>query len=249
MSPATGGAPLRGRWIVTTRDEQGELERLLAAAGAELVHMPLIEIVEPDDGGAALEAALSSLDEVDWAVVTSRHGARRVGAALARHPQIRLAAVGTRTAAEVSGLAGRPVDVVPARQTAEGLLAVMPPAQDGESLLLAQADRAGTSLADGLARLGYAVRSVVAYRTLLRHPPPPEQSRALAADAVAFASGSAARAWAEAIGVDTPPCVVAIGPTTAGVARAAGLQVTHVAADHSVEGLFRAIAAALSNRP
>ena len=63
----------------------------------------------------------------------------------------------------------------------------------------------------------------------------------MGADAVAFASGSAAQAWHEAIGTETPAVVVAIGPTTEGAARAYGLTVTHVAEEHSVEGLVQAV--------
>ena len=48
--------PLHGRRVVTTRDEPGELDRLLAEAGADVVHVPLIEIAEPEDDGAELRA-------------------------------------------------------------------------------------------------------------------------------------------------------------------------------------------------
>ena len=60
-----------------------------------------------------------------------------------------------------------------------------------------------------------------------------------------FASGSAARAWVDVFGTTTPPVVVAIGPQTAAHARAAGIDVTVVAGDHSVVGLGDALADAL----
>jgi uroporphyrinogen-III synthase len=238
--------PLHGRRVVTTRDEPGELDRLLAAAGADVVHVPLIEIADPLDGGAELQAVLQVLDDVDWVVVTSHHGSTRVGAALARHPHVRTAAVGTRSAAELERLAGRPVDVVPARQTASDLLEAMPREGNGQVVVVANADRADPALAVGLSGLGYRVRPVVAYRTLARRPSAEERSAAVSADAVAFASGSAAQAWHDAIGTETPSVVVAIGPTTAGAARACGLDVTHVAEEHSVEGLVEAVTAALA---
>ena len=89
------------------------------------------------------------------------------------------------------------------------------------------------------------MRPVVAYRTLARTPSAEQRAAAVGADAVAFASGSAAQAWHEAIGTETPAVVVAIGPTTEGAARACGLRVTHVAEEHSVEGLVNAVIAAL----
>jgi uroporphyrinogen-III synthase len=240
------GSPLRGRRVVTTRDEPGELDRLLAEAGAEVVHVPLIEIADPLDGGAELRAVLGALDAVEWVVVTSHHGATRVGAALARHPGVRTAAVGTRTAAELERLAGRPVDVMPARQTAADLLEAMPRDGNGKVAVVAHANRADPALAVGLSALGYRVRPVVAYRTLARTPSPHELAAAVGADAVAFASGSAAQAWHAAIGHATPAVVVAIGPTTEGAARACGLDVTHVAEDNSVPGLVAAVIAALA---
>jgi uroporphyrinogen-III synthase len=241
-------APLHGRRVVTTRDEPGELDRLLAAAGADVVYVPLIEVADPLDGGAELRAVLQMLGDADWVVVTSHHGATRVGAALARHPHVRTAAVGTRTAAELARLAGRPVDVVPWRQTAADLLEAMPPDGKGEVVVVAHADRADPALAVGLSGLGYRVRPVVAYRTLARTPSAEERASAVDADAVAFASGSAAQAWYDAIGTETPAVVVAIGPTTEGAARACGLNVTHVAQDHSVQGLVQTVIEALAPR-
>ena len=243
---AAGRGPLAGRRVVTTRAEPGTLDELLAALGADVVHVPLVETAEPADGGASLTAALAQLDTFDWLVVTSRHGARRVGEA-ARTSAIRTAAVGTATAAELSARTGRPVDVVPARQTAADLVEVFPDAPG--RVLVAQADIAEPTLVDGLRSRGHTVVAVTAYATRSRVPAPDEIAAAVAADAVAFASGSAARAWAAAIGATTPPVVAAIGPTTAAAAARAGLKVTDVAADHSVSGLAAVLAARLSSRP
>ncbi len=236
---------LLGRTVVTTRPEPGRLDALLGEAGVTVVHVPLIEIADVDDG-AALASALGALVDADWLIVTSVHGARRVGSAAARYPQLRLAAVGTRTAAELGDLAGRSVDVVPARSTAADLCSAMPTPRSGERVCLAQADRAELTLADGLRAKGYRVDVTTAYTTNLRVPGPDERQAALSADAVAFASGSAAKAWSSAIGTTTPKLVIAIGPSTADTAEAAGLKVTHVASDHSIEGLFDAVTAALA---
>ena len=129
--------------------------------------MPLIEIAEPLDGGAALRRALARLDAFDWLVVTSANGAARVAAGGAAHPDVRLAAVGPATAAALADGAGRPVDLVAAVPQAEGLLAEFPPAP--ARVLLAQADRARRVLADGLAAAGHEVEAVAAYRTVGPH--------------------------------------------------------------------------------
>jgi uroporphyrinogen-III synthase len=200
----------------------------------------LIEIIAPPDGGVELGAAMRRLPEATWLVVTSQHGAAAVGPVARNHP-VRLASVGTRTAEVLARSAGRPVDLVPTRQTAADLVAAFPaPGHPGELVVVAVGDLAAPTLADGLYELGYDVLSAVAYGTRRRVPSATERADALDADAVVFASGSSAQAWAETIGSESPP-VVAIGPTTAAVARAAGLQVAVVAADHSLDGVVAAV--------
>lgn len=234
---------LRGCTVVVTREQRGELGRLLDESGATVVHVPLIEVVDGDSD--VLARAWST--EPDWVIVTSAAGSDRVGRELARRPDVRLAAVGTATAQRLEDLAGRPVDLVPQRQWAESLVEeftrrVTSPC----SVLVAQADRAGPTLVDGLRAAGHDVNAVVAYRTLLRRPDDGTLESIGDADAVIFASGSAASGFAEAIGADAshrlPPLVIAIGPTTATAAERAGLTVSHVASDHSLPGVVSTLA-------
>lgn len=236
--------PLSGRRVVTTRDRRGRLDSLLAAAGADVVHVPLISVESTRDG--RLEHALGRLTSFDWLVVTSQHGASRVGAAAADVP-VRLAAVGVHTADVLARLAGRPADVIPDRQTAVGLVDALRGEQG--RVLVAQADRAHDTLVDGLVELGFEVEVVTAYHTVGRTPTWQERRAALSADAVGFASGSAADAWVDALGTEAPPVVAAIGPTTAEAAHARGLKVTHVSADHDIEGLVAVIVSALGSQP
>jgi uroporphyrinogen-III synthase len=218
---------LAGKRIAITRPETGELGARLAELGATVVHVPLIEVGDPADGGVQLRAALARLAAFDWLVVTSANGATRAGPAAAGHPGLRLAAVGPATAAALAAAAGRAVDLVPAVARAEGLLDEFParPAR----VLLAQADRARRTLADGLVARGHTVESVIAYRTVARPPSPDEVTALTTVDAVVLASGSAATALAAALGGAPAPVLVAIGPVTASDAAARGLRVTHVA--------------------
>lgn len=236
MTAPAGSGSLAGRRVLVTREQPGELGRLLAERGAEVVHVPLIATTDPADGGAALRAALADLDRFDWLVVTSAAGARRVGSVARAHPAVRLAAVGTTTAAELAEFAGRPVDVTPTRQRAAELAAAviaaagLPPAR----ILLAQADRAAGTLEEGLLEAGHDVTTVIAYSTELT---PPDPRRTEGVDALVLASGSAAESWVAAVGPSGPDVVVAIGPTTAARARELGLKLSGVAADHSLVGL------------
>jgi uroporphyrinogen-III synthase len=241
--------PLRGRTVVTTREQRGDLDSALAQLGADVVHVPLIATVAPADGGAQLADALDRLDEFDWVIVTSAAGAARVAAALV-DIDIRIAVVGSRTADEVRAGAGRDPDVTPHRQTALDLVASMPePSATGSRVLLAQADRADPAHAAAFADRGYEVTTVTAYRTVLRRPTAAERAAALAADALTLASGSAATAWHDAIGTDTPAVVAAIGPSTAAVAADEGIKVTNIAADHSVKGLVAEVLRSLRTAP
>ena len=221
--------------MLVTRERPGELAALLESRGATVVHVPLIQILEPADAGAALARELERLTEFDWLVVTSPAGAERVADAAADAPSVRLAVVGTATARVLADATRRPVDVVPATQRSQTLLdELCAVAEPEQRFLVAQGDRADDTLVAGLRRAGHQVTPVVAYRTVLRVP----DRRALdGADAVLFASGSAAAAWFDAFGTVVPPVVVSIGPTTTSMAQRLGLKVTATAADHSLDGL------------
>jgi uroporphyrinogen-III synthase len=242
----TGSGAFDGRRIVICRplDQADGLAAALTARGAEVVVLPLIAIVPPDDGGRALSDALADLDAVDWIVVTSANGSAAVAAALGARPlgAARVAAVGRATADAL----GRPVHLVPDDQIAEGLVAAFP-AGTGR-VVVAQADGARSVVVDGLRALGWQVEAVTAYRTVpvgsLGQPAPSwtaARVAAQAADALVLTSGSIARSWVAAVGTVAPPVVVAIGPATAAGAAAAGLKVTHIAADHSRDGVVDAL--------
>ena len=227
--------PLAGCRVLVTREHPGEFGRLLGARGADVVHVPLISVIDPPDGGEALAVQLARLDEFDWLVVTSRAGAERVGDAARRCTKVSLAAVGSATAEELSDRAGRSVDLLPDRQLALQLAADFNRnAVSPQRVLIAQGDRAADTVGAQLRSAGHDVTVVTAYSTVLVEP----QSDVVAdADVLALASGSAAEAWVAALGTSRPPIVVAIGPATANRARELGLGVDGVAAEHSIDGL------------
>ncbi len=221
--------------VLVTREHPGELAMLLAARGATVVHVPLIRVVEPLDGGTALADQLRRIDSFDWLVVTSPAGAQRVGPAVAAAPLLRLAVVGTATERTLAAAAGRSVDLVASSQRSQALLEELcAAAEPSRRILVAQADRAKRTLVDGLRHAGHDVTAVVAYRTVLQVP---DRTAMEHVDAVVFASGSAVEAWNDALGAWLPPIVVSIGPTTTAVAENLGLKITSTAADHSLDGL------------
>jgi uroporphyrinogen-III synthase len=230
--------PLDGCRVIVTRERPGELATMLTRRGASVVHVPLIAVVDPLDGGAELRGVLARLGDFDWLVVTSAAGAERVGGAARSSAHVRLAAVGSATAAALRHACRREVDLVPEVQRAEGLVDAFASQQlPRQRILVAQADIAAPTLADSLRAAGHDVTTVVAYRTVVVEPDAEARRRAGQVDAVCFASGSSVEGWCRAFGSSTPPLVVAIGPSTAEAATRSGLKVSGVATDHSLEGL------------
>lgn len=229
-------SPLAGKRVLVTRERPGELGAMLEARGATVVHVPLIEIREPVDGGERFRRELAGLRNYDWLVVTSVPGAERTGRAAADTPRISLAAVGSATARVLADLAGRPVDVLPSVQRSAALADLLIEHCHGvrSRMFVAQADRAEPTLVDRLLEAGHDVTACVAYRTVLLRP---DASTVADADALVLASGSSAQAWADAFGRRTPPVVVAIGPSTSAVAERLGLEISAVATDSSLSGL------------
>jgi uroporphyrinogen-III synthase len=233
------GALVGRRVVVTRAAEQADaLADILTQRGAVPVVVPLVQVATVEAGVAELAGVVPG--DHDWLVVTSPNGARAWATVHRTWPR-RVAAVGTSTAQALRD-AGAEVHLVPDVQRAEGLVAAFEPAppQGGSVLLVQAADAEGTA-AEGLMALGWRVRAVAPYRTVAALPTAGQQLAALAADAVLFASGSAARAWVQVFGTSTPPIVVAMGPSTAAAARAAGLKVALVAADHSLSGMVDAL--------
>lgn len=231
---------LAGRTVVVTRPagSADALVELLGSEGASVIVAPLIEVVDEPVGLAELAAV--DVTGFEWLVVTSRNAAVRVadlhGDALAAG-HVAVAAVGTATAAAIGSCR-----LVPQVQSAVGLIAEMrPPPAEGGRVLVVHAVDAAPALVDGLTAMGWTVTAVSPYRSVTAHPSARQQIAMLAADAVLFASGSAARAWVEVFGTSTPPVAVMIGPQTAAAARGVGIAATAVAADHSLTGLVEAL--------
>lgn len=234
---------LAGRRVVVTRalEQADELATVLQQFGAVPVVIPLIEIVTEPAGAAELaRLAVRGFDLAgfDWLIVTSPNGAAHVvDAQVGSGSAVRVAAIGTSTA-DVLVAGGVEVAFVPAVQSAAGLLAEF---SEVAQILVVQAANADDSLADGLRARGSTVTVVAPYRTVPARVTAGQQLAALSADAVLFASGSAARAWADVFGDSAPPVVVVIGPRTAAAATDAGLKVSVVAADHSLSGMVLAL--------
>jgi uroporphyrinogen III methyltransferase/synthase len=258
MAPARTG-PLSGRTVVVTRPgaRAHGLLTALHRAGAETIALPLTEQVGPEDGGAAFRAATNELGRYRWVVLTSVNAVQRFMGAL---PDVRVlattlvAAVGPATA-EALRQSGVQPDLTPAEHSGSGLVAEFPRAEPGSIdnlVLFPSADRAATTVPEGLAEKGWEVVRVEAYRTVALPPPEPEVLERMAgADAVTFTATSAVQAFAALRTPDggsptVPPLVVCIGPTTAQSARSSGLANVQEADGASTAGLVQSLIAHLA---
>lgn len=231
---------LSGITAVVTRaaGQNAELAVLLRDRGADVIELPLIAIEEPDDDGRERDAVLHDLERFRWLVVTSPNGAERVApfldAAVAADdsaPRPSLAAVGEATARTLRHRA----DLVAHPARAETLVEQFP--EGTGDVLVVQGDLADDTVSGGLARKGWTVTKVVAYRTVQIRPSAETLAPALAADVLFLASASAAGAWFGAFGARTPSTVVTIGPSTTDAAARLGIDVTATASDQSLAAM------------
>lgn len=243
-------SPLNGRSVVITRAKaQNESFRhMLEARGAEVVEVPLIAITEPDDKGRERDEVLQRFHEFDWIVITSPNGAERVAPFVtASHaagdaesfPSI--AVVGEATARSL----GVTPSVIASPARADVLADVFP--SGAGTVLLVQGNIADDSLFVAISDKGWNVTRVVAYQTVSLRPPPEVEHPAMTADVLMLASGSAATAWYEAFSTSTPSIVVAMGPSTAKVASALGIDISGTAPDQTLESMIETAERLLGN--
>lgn len=236
---------LVGKRIVVTRPakQSSALIELLQQRGAQPLQMPLIEICAPSDGGVALRRALTELDTFDWVVVTSANGAAAIADELCnRVRRPRIAAIGEATNKALGAIA----DLIPSSARGDVLAAEFPIGSG--RVLLAQAEVTDGVVGATLESRGWNVTEVAAYQTCSVRPEPEVLARALAADALVLASGSAVRSWVQSAGTRTPPIVVAIGRSTAAVSDSVGIRVTAVAAEPTPTCVLDALADIFSRR-
>jgi uroporphyrinogen III methyltransferase/synthase len=167
--------PLFGKRVVVTRarEQAGPLSKQLRDLGAEVLEIPIIRIVPPENK-EDLKDALLGLHEYDWVVFTSANGVttffdyffkgfddlRDIGG-------VRIAAVGPPTAARLKELHLK-VDLMPDEAVASKIAAAFKSYQSIENLrvLIMRAEVANPELPKALEELGAIVDDVACYRTV-----------------------------------------------------------------------------------
>ncbi len=249
--------PLSGKRIVVTRarEQASEFAEKLRARGAEPIEFPLIRIVPPSDGYAALDDAIIRAGTYDWICFASAPAVHafcdRVAAAgkdARAFAAAQIAAVGPATA-EALRARGLAPDFLPQTQTGAGLGEELPGEAFGKNFLVPRALEGDDALVDRLTAREGTVDAVVAYENVLDGAGAEEVRARLSAgtiDAVTFTSSSTVKNFARALGETTLPpgvAVACIGPSTAKTAaELLGRAPDVVAGSPTVDGLLTALA-------
>jgi uroporphyrinogen III methyltransferase/synthase len=250
--------PLSGKRVLVTRTRRqaSELSRALAAAGAEPIELPALEIYPCADAGEVARCVETLCTSgYGWAVFTSANAVDIFFEQLAAHEldarafaRTNVAAIGSGTR-EALGRHRVRADLVPGKFLAEDLAAALArrPLR-GVRVLLPRAAGARDVLLKALAARGASVDELVLYESRVPARPDADALRALRAgeiDIATFASSSSVRNLVTILGDDIAPLnrpiVAAIGPITAGTLRDAGIRVDVVPEQHTTEDLVAAI--------
>lgn len=255
-------APLDSRRVIVTRprEQAVELSGFLERLGAQVIHIPVIEIADPPSW-KEIDWSIRKLIEgyYSWIVFSSTNSVDKfferihvAGRDARVFGRARIAAVGPATADRLR-TQGIHADLVPEQHTGEALAEAL--GRGSGRVLVPRVSGAPRSLVERIAAKGWNAESVVAYVNAPATEESPEvhSVRAGAFDAVTFASGSAVRGFTGMVGApedlhlagseEASKIVACIGPSTAEAARELGFRVDVVAEEHTARGLALGLAA------
>jgi uroporphyrinogen-III synthase len=162
---------LFGFSVLVTRpvESSKNLVSLIRANGGTPFEFPVIKI-DLMTGRPAMHAAVSDLGGVDLAVFVSVHAVRSFAAELAQDsleipPQLKIAAIGPATAAELASYGCRVDDVPEGVSNSEGLIETLRQNDyRAENVVIFRGQSGRESLSDYLRNIGASVTEVESYR-------------------------------------------------------------------------------------
>lgn len=254
---------LSGRRVVITRtrEQASELAAKIAALGAEVIELPLIQITKdiPKDNLADI---MLELGGYDWILFTSSNGVRfffeeffRLFDDIRSLGLLRVACVGEGTAKAVTALHLK-VECQPETATAEDLAdaLIATGSLDNAKVLVITGNLNRDTLVTRLEASYAIVDCLPVYKTEpvdLKSEPVAEDFRTRGADAILFASSSAVQAFADQAGVlklakdAVRPLAGSIGPQTSETMKQVGMPIAFTAKTPSLDSLVAALVKAL----
>jgi len=263
MSSTSG--PLAGRRVAVTRarEQASELSTKLAALGAEVIELPLIRVskhIEKQD----LADILLELGTYDWIVFTSANGVRyffeefvRIFDDIRALGLLRFACIGEATASAIRALHLK-IECQPATATAEALAdaLIATGSLDSAKVIVVTGNLNRDALITKLEGASAIVDQLQVYQTEqtdLSQEPAAADFREKGADAILFASSSAAQSFVDQAAAlklapkAKRPLAGSIGPQTTETMKAAGIPVDFVAKQPSLDALVEALVKKLSH--
>lgn len=257
--PETKNLPLTGRRIAVTRarEQASELSEKLAALGAEVIELPLIHIskhIEKD----ILADIMLELGSYDWIAFTSTNGVRfffeeffRLFDDIRSLGLLRFACIGDATAKAI-GEFHLKVECQPPEASAEALAdaLIATGSLDSAKLLIITGNLNRETLVTKLEAARAIVDQLQVYQTEktdLTANSAAADFRAKGADAILFASSSAAKSFvdqAAALKLEKAakrPLAGSIGPQTSETMKAAGIPIDFTAKAPSLDSLVEAL--------
>ena len=248
--------PLLGKHILVTRAraQASALTEKLTALGAACVETPVIRIVPPADGYAALDAAIEELHTYHWLIFTSVNGVEHFFARLHHAGRdtralgyAKVAAIGSATAKALHSY-GIDADLVPEEFCAEAVVEALKPILPPRArILLPRAQEARDVLPESLREHGATVDVTPAYETVPELSGGEELAERLRngeIDFVTFTSSSTVKNLVHQLGNITPlqqVKIACIGPVTAETARSFALEPDIIAENYTIDGLVDTI--------
>jgi uroporphyrinogen-III synthase len=257
---------LAGRRIVVTRarEQASELATKLSALGAEVIELPLIR-VSKDIAKEPLADVLLELGSYDWMLFTSSNGVRyffeeflRIFDDIRSLGLLRFACIGDATAEAIRALHLK-VECQPKTATAEALAdeLIATGSLENAKVVVVTGNLNRDVLVTKLEAAQAIVDQLQVYRTDpvdLTNEPAAADFRARGADAILFASSSAAQSFADqaarlqlAAGA-MRPLAGSIGPQTSATMKAAGLAVDFAAKQPNLDSLIEALVKQLNRK-
>ncbi|HMC26848.1 MAG TPA: uroporphyrinogen-III synthase, partial [Verrucomicrobiae bacterium] len=246
------------RVVVTrTRDQASQLSRQLLDLGAEVIEIPTIKIVPPDEHQDLVDV-LVGIGSYDWLIFTSPNGVttffdyffktyedlRDLGA-------VHIAAVGPGTATKLTELHLK-VDVMPEQYVSSRIAAALAKFEslDNLKMLILRAQVANPELPKALEEMGAIVDDVACYKTV---PETEDRTGAAAslletgADWLTFTSSSTVENFHARF--DLPKLLkqfprmklASIGPETSKALSSLGLTPNVEAREHTIDGLAKSL--------
>ena len=242
--------PLFGRKVAITRPvaQSMKLGRMLRDAGAEVLHLPTIE-VEPIEPNEMLRESMERLDSYFCLIFTSVNGVSAFFDHLFESGRdtralhgIKVLPIGTATAALLREK-GVIADFLPDRFTSEGIVDVLKDAGvKSRRFLLPRAEEGRDVISEYIASHGGTCDVIPVYRTVLPGSIPfPEEPP----DIITFTSSSTVNNFVTLFGTEAlkGATIASIGPITTDTLKKHGIDAHITAGRYDIEGLVEALVA------